>query len=269
MWTIFNLLFYTCSIFIFKRNITSNSNSKKGLLYKGIPLAAMGLWIIISSTNHIILCIGMVLCVGSIFIVHSVIGKFGLWDENTKSTKKMIVFLVDQCISIGSIIVVTKTFPIELNEFFYNIYSTGSVTYTMIGNVFIVLYASFSGAEVVPYILECIYKGVDNYVEKMSEISNKGQSDDSSPQALTHEFEQVKTGRIIGILERMLMLIFLCLNQLSLIGFIIAIKSLCRFKLMENKTFAEYYLIGTMLSLVYTFIAYIGLQILLDIIRYF
>lgn len=66
----------------------------------------------------------------------------------------------------------------------------------------------------------------------------------------------MKTGKWIGILERILILMFLLSNQLASIGFIIAVKSLARFKMMENKIFSEYFLIGTLMSLVYTFAIY-------------
>ena len=47
------------------------------------------------------------------------------------------------------------------------------------------------------------------------------------------------------------------MNQISAIGFIYTAKSIARFKEIEqNKAFAEYYLIGTLFSILYVVIAY-------------
>lgn len=64
-------------------------------------------------------------------------------------------------------------------------------------------------------------------------------------------------GAIIGNLERILSAIFLGMNQITAIGFIYTAKSIARFKeIEENKGFAEYYLIGTLFSILYVVAAY-------------
>ena len=55
-------------------------------------------------------------------------------------------------------------------------------------------------------------------------------------------------GRVIGILERILIYFFVFNNHLSAVGFILAAKGITRFKELENREFAEYFLIGTLLS---------------------
>lgn len=58
-----------------------------------------------------------------------------------------------------------------------------------------------------------------------------------------------KAGRMIGTLERIIMLFFLLLNQYSSIGLVLTAKSIARYnKISEDKEFAEYYLLGTLLS---------------------
>lgn len=63
------------------------------------------------------------------------------------------------------------------------------------------------------------------------------------------------TGKIIGILERSIILILAAMGEFSAIGFVIAAKSIARFKELDDREFAEYYLVGTMLSV---FIALLG-----------
>lgn len=61
-----------------------------------------------------------------------------------------------------------------------------------------------------------------------------------------------KAGRIIGYLERFLILIFFIMELYTLIGLVLTAKSLARFKQFEDKYFAEKFLIGTLLSLAIT-----------------
>jgi len=55
-------------------------------------------------------------------------------------------------------------------------------------------------------------------------------------------------GRIIGLLERGLIYAFVLSGQYGAIGFTLAAKGFTRFKELENRGFAEYVLIGTLLS---------------------
>ena len=59
---------------------------------------------------------------------------------------------------------------------------------------------------------------------------------------------EYNAGRIIGMLERIMIFLFLMENQYAAIGFILAAKGITRFKEMEDRHFAEYVLIGTFLS---------------------
>ncbi|TFE25175.1 hypothetical protein [Cohnella luojiensis] len=71
-------------------------------------------------------------------------------------------------------------------------------------------------------------------------------------------------GKYIGILERILICVFVfyeIYQGLLLLG---AMKTLARFKLFENKAFAEYYLIGTLLSLIIAMMCGFLLQRLLS-----
>lgn len=58
-----------------------------------------------------------------------------------------------------------------------------------------------------------------------------------------------KAGRQIGTIERMIMLIFLAMNQYTAIGFVLTAKSIARYdKITKDEKFAEYYLLGTLIS---------------------
>ncbi|MEA3445991.1 MAG: DUF3307 domain-containing protein [Bacteroidota bacterium] len=73
-------------------------------------------------------------------------------------------------------------------------------------------------------------------------------------------------GKWIGMLERMLILIFVLINQYAGIGFLIAAKSILRFndiKSSENKKEAEYILIGTMLNFTIAIVAGLAVKLLI------
>lgn len=63
-------------------------------------------------------------------------------------------------------------------------------------------------------------------------------------------------GAIIGTLERVLMLIFLVMSEFTAIGYVIAAKSLARFSKLAKTQFGEYFIIGTLFSVLYTILVY-------------
>lgn len=58
----------------------------------------------------------------------------------------------------------------------------------------------------------------------------------------------VASGRIIGLLERIFVFIAVVNNEFPTIGFILAAKAFARSKELENRSFAEYVLVGTLVS---------------------
>lgn len=76
-------------------------------------------------------------------------------------------------------------------------------------------------------------------VFRLKPISKKGTETDE---------REYNTGRLIGILERIFVFIFVLLGQFAAIGFILAAKGVARFQDFKSRTFAEYVLIGTLLS---------------------
>ena len=57
-----------------------------------------------------------------------------------------------------------------------------------------------------------------------------------------------RVGSTIGILERLLIVVFVLTGTDVAIGFVVAAKTLARFKLLDDREFAEYYLLGTLAS---------------------
>jgi hypothetical protein len=64
----------------------------------------------------------------------------------------------------------------------------------------------------------------------------------------TIDANEYARGRVIGLLERMLIYLFVLNGQYGAVGFTLAAKGFTRFKELDNRSFAEYVLIGTLLS---------------------
>jgi hypothetical protein len=74
---------------------------------------------------------------------------------------------------------------------------------------------------------------------------------------------EVVRGRAIGVLERALTLTLVLLGQYGALGLVVAAKSLARFKALENRDFAEYFLIGTLASLLLALLGGVAMRALM------
>lgn len=91
------------------------------------------------------------------------------------------------------------------------------------------------------FALLLIHKPANIAIQKLLSIYKP--ADDSN------EKEELKAGRFIGTVERIIMLIFLVIEQYSAIGLVLTAKSIARYdKISKEKDFAEYYLLGTLIS---------------------
>ena len=57
-----------------------------------------------------------------------------------------------------------------------------------------------------------------------------------------------KVGALIGSLERIIMMLLLGIGQYTAIALVLTAKSIARYDMLKDKQFAEYYLLGTLLS---------------------
>ncbi|EUJ25256.1 DUF3307 domain-containing protein [Listeria cornellensis] len=105
----------------------------------------------------------------------------------------------------------------------------------------------------IPYILEVLMPGFNLERKSISVTKQNGKIILTKNQEIpVVSNKELKAGRYIGGLERLLLLIFMVLQIYSAIPIIIALKTLARFKELENnRTFAEYYLIGNFLSMIF------------------
>lgn len=70
-------------------------------------------------------------------------------------------------------------------------------------------------------------------------------------------------GRVIGCLERIAVYFLVLQRQYEALGLVLAAKGLARFNNLDNKDFAEYFLIGTFLSVILSGLIALGVQAVL------
>lgn len=70
----------------------------------------------------------------------------------------------------------------------------------------------------------------------------------SDPESKPNRVSEYRTGKVIGVLERVIIYFLILNNEIAAIGFVLAAKGLLRFKELEKREFSEFVLIGTLLS---------------------
>jgi hypothetical protein len=75
--------------------------------------------------------------------------------------------------------------------------------------------------------------------------------------------DEFARGRIIGVLERAVALTLLLLGQYAALGLVVAAKALARHKALDNRDFAEYFLIGTLASMLLALLVAVGVKLLI------
>jgi hypothetical protein len=71
---------------------------------------------------------------------------------------------------------------------------------------------------------------------------------DTPPRASRAGGSPARIGATIGVLERLLIVTFVLTGSEAAIGFVVAAKTLARFRQLDDRDFAEYYLLGTLAS---------------------
>lgn len=151
-----------------------------------------------------------------------------------KETWEARAFLVDQLLHISAIVILYHSIGVNIDSHSLWI----EPNYTLLQILFILL----------------ISKPVNNLFKLYF----------SKYQIAEGEEEQTVTGAgaLIGQLERLIMGIFLLLGQYTAIGLVFTAKSIARYdKISKSQAFAEYYLIGSLFSIISVLVLYVLLII--------
>lgn len=79
--------------------------------------------------------------------------------------------------------------------------------------------------------------------------------------------KQIRRGRVIGMLERVIVYFFVLNGAYAGVAFVIAAKGFARFRDLDDRDFAEYVLIGTLASIVFAGMVAFGVKSALSLIQ--
>ncbi len=174
-----------------------------------------------------------------------------LWLENTKLNIHLSRFLSFTIFTVflasitGNNLIIHNFSPIAIKLF--QKLSENNLILNFVNN--------FGSEKIFIYLsgLLIITNEVNNFVRYILyllrvEPNGSGDSSQQNEYVKQEKNEELKRGKIIGIIERILIFVFTLSNNFAAIGFILAAKGFTRFKELDNRNFAEYVLIGTLLS---------------------
>lgn len=168
-----------------------------------------------------------------------------LFSRIFKKDKSLKILLLNQSIHILFVIV---GWLILKDQFYINTHYINFIEYLGIT-------ISFEKIISILLIFSIIIKPTSIIIEKSLPldivIMNTKTNDDISEDKVKL-YDQFNYGSFIGVLERIFIVILILLNLWGSIALVFTAKSISRFKQLEDKNFAQKYLIGTFLSLIIT-----------------
>ena len=160
------------------------------------------------------------------------------------------IYILDQllhilCIFIAAYILTLHNIDFSVSHGSINFFSIIGISPLSLISWITILLLIWKPSNITIKQLLCLYKPRESEITKVEE----GLKD--------VEENSKTTGGFIGFLERLMILILLSISQYSAIGLVLTAKSIARYnKITESKEFAEYYLLGTLLSTVIVIGAY-------------
>ncbi|MEL7654658.1 MAG: DUF3307 domain-containing protein [Bacillota bacterium] len=210
---------------------------KHGMIYAGICVLAM---IPVLSRGMILsgICLAVSHFVIDILKYHYIKKHFG--KKKLSSEKERVIYLADQSLHLFFAGIIAYIFTI--NHGMIQLLMPFNTIFQTIG---ISAYNIFTWV----LILLLIWKPANITIKQ---LLSQCKPDDENGE------NSKKTGGFIGLLERIVLLVFLSIGQYSAMGLVLTAKSIARYdKISKSQEFAEYYLLGTLLSTAIVLIAYL------------
>lgn len=224
--------------------------TREDVAYKHRPLVLLKHAVIVAAVSYVLLGVpGAWIAVTAVFVSH-----LGIDYVKVRTGRDDLrAFAVDQAAHLLALALIAVFAASDPSASFWLVYA-GSDYYALL-----VLAAGIIAT--IPMGAILVGKAVAPFLAKLERVR------EDAPTA-PHGFEE--GGRLIGQLERALILLFVLLNQITAIGFLIAAKSILRFgevKDRANRMEAEYIIIGTLVSFLWGLVlAYVTRQVLHTII---
>ena len=213
-----------------------------------------------------------------IFVSHFAIDyvRIKINKNNKNNNIRFYSFVIDQLIHV--LILVINAFFIEsdlnvIGMFFYDIEILREIGFNNIINYSLSILIVLKPSSIfIKYFFDFIFiKKEKNFTDEKENIitsynliiSNENKEEkkiEISQQKVVDNLKEKNNdsdnlGSLIGILERVIILLLGALGLYGSIALVLTAKSLARFKQLENKKFAEKYLVGTLMSLIIAILA--------------
>ncbi len=184
----------------------------------------------------------------------------------TDNMKILGLFLMDQVLHAAIILMAcTLFFQMEVQEMATNLidlFGTSSMhpVNTLLFMIIIFILATSVSGHIVRHIIGSLPSELANFEGELT-LSNKMMNAKKKMQPKTensfkeeyHYFTYSSPlrsrGRLIGYIERLLVISLTVIGAYQSIAFIIAAKSIARFKQLDDRNWAEYFLLGTLSSI--------------------
>ncbi|GIN70303.1 hypothetical protein J14TS2_07780 [Bacillus sp. J14TS2] len=238
------------------------------LLTTGLALAVI--WGYQYEFQHIIYY--FILPLAFIMLTHLLIdlSKIKLVDSMPKSAtdnmKRLGYFLLDQVLHVIMILLTSILFfsmkVAEMTASFLDLYGTSSLSTfnTALSLIIIYILATSVSGHIVKYIIGSLPSEFANFEGELTlnnQIKARQEKNHLTTESsftekyhyLTYSTPLRSRGKLIGYIERLLVIILTVIGAYPSIAFIIAAKSIARFKQLDDRNWSEYFLLGTLTSI--------------------
>lgn len=164
-------------------------------------------------------------------------------ENNEKKSYGLLIFIVDQLLHISIILVCTWHFGQGWSQF--------PLLTNISPRILLCILALIVLAKPVNILVDVLFTEytISPVKGKETEKANDTSTPKAAPNSNSSELNSFHSGRIIGTLERWLILLLVTLTQYEAIGFLIAAKSILRFgETSKGTEKSEYVLVGTLFS---------------------
>lgn len=186
---------------------------------------------------------------GMVIIIHFLLelGKnFTLNIFKTTTRLQSKVYIVNQLVHLGILV---------YTAYFYRLYAKYFIPFELLQNILLNLEIDFT--LFCKWCLALIMVGIPSNLtfnrifNSLKPIeTNPVILDDTQKKEIEDFRDSMKYGEVIGVLEKVLILILLSTGEYLTIGLVLTAKSIARYdKISKSKSFAEFYLIGTLASI--------------------
>jgi hypothetical protein len=178
--------------------------------------------------------------------------------KNEENMKRLGFFIVDQILHLGIIVFTcVLCFHFELDAIFKQESKLSFIDSVLFILIIVILTTTVSG-HMIKILLGSLPNQLLTFEGKYSFKNDRKEADyvQTVKKGITEEYNytifskhDLSRGKLIGYIERLLVLLLTFYSSYPAIGFIVAAKSIARFKQMDDRDWAEYFLLGTLTSM--------------------